>query len=167
MKLSPRFSEKISSFMLFSVGERIFASREKTSPFNHRELWVDLASIDFVGTKSIIERSIMNRDNFIKIRVSADELSAIKHRAEAANMSISSFLRNLALNGKIILYDTENIYRFNQLMRAIGTNINQIAMVVNSEKKVFKGDIDSLRREVEKISEEFHSYVSPLKSQEV
>ena len=36
-----------------------------------------------------------------------------------------------------------------------------------SEKKVFKGDIDSLRREVEKISEEFHSYISPLKSQEV
>ena len=109
----------------------------------------------------------MNRDNFIKIRVSAEEMSAIKHRAEAANMSISSFLRNLALNGKIILYDTENIYRFNQLMRAIGTNINQIAMVVNSEKSVFKGDIDSLRREVEKIAKEFHSYISPLKSQEV
>ena len=109
----------------------------------------------------------MNRDNFIKIRVSADEMSAIKQRAEAANMSISSFLRELALDGKIILYDTENIYRFNQLLRSIGTNINQIAMVVNSEKKVFKGDIDSLRREVEKISNEFHSYISPLKSQEV
>ncbi|MGN0667545.1 MAG: plasmid mobilization protein [Huintestinicola sp.] len=109
----------------------------------------------------------MNRDNFIKIRVSADEMSAIKKRAEAANMNMSSFLRNLALNGKIILYDTENIYRFNQLMRSIGTNINQIAMVVNSEKSVFKGDIDSLRREVEKISEEFHGYISPLKSQEV
>ena len=62
-------------------------------------------------------------------------------------------------NGKIILYDTENIYRFNQLIRSIGTNINQIAMVVNSEKKVFKGDIDSLRKEVEKISNEFHSYI--------
>ncbi len=128
---------------------------------------MDLASIDFVGTKSHSERSFMNRDNFIKIRVSADEMSAIKQRAEAANMSISSFLRNLALNGKIILYDTENIYRFNQHMRSIGTNINQIAMVVNSEKKAFKGDIDSLRREVKKISEEFHSYVSLLKSQEV
>ena len=109
----------------------------------------------------------MNRDNFIKIRVSEDEISAIKQRAEAANMSISSFLRDLALNGKIILYDTENIYRFNQLLRSIGTNINQIAMVVNSEKKVFKGDIDSLRREIEKISEEFHGYISPLKKQEV
>ena len=78
----------------------------------------------------------MNRDNFIKIRVSADEMSAIKHRAEAANMSISSFLRNLALNGKIILYDTENIYRFNQLMRSIGTNINQIAMVIDRKSVV-------------------------------
>ena len=46
----------------------------KTSPFNHRELWVDLASIDFVGTKSVIERSIMNRDDFIKIMVTADEM---------------------------------------------------------------------------------------------
>lgn len=109
----------------------------------------------------------MNRDNFIKIRVSADELSAIKKRAADSDMAVSNFIRDMALNGKVILYDTENIYRFNQLMRAIGTNINQIAMVVNSEKKVFKGDIDSLRREVEKISEEFHSYVSPLKSQEV
>lgn len=109
----------------------------------------------------------MNRDSFIKIRVTKEEMSAIKQRAEAANMSISSFLRELALNSKIILYDTENIYRFNQLMRSIGTNINQIAMVVNSEKSVFKGDIDSLRREVKKISEEFHSYISPLKNQEV
>ncbi len=104
----------------------------------------------------------MNRDNFIKIRVSADELSAIKHRAADSNMSVSNFLRNLAINGKIILYNTENIYRFNQIMRSVGTNINQIAMVVNSEKKVFNGDIDLLRREVEKISEEFHSYISPL-----
>ena len=80
----------------------------------------------------------MNIDNFIKIRVSADEMSAIKQRAEAANMNISSFIRNLALNGKIILYDTEYIYRFNQLMRSIGTNINQITTVVNSENKVFK-----------------------------
>ena len=109
----------------------------------------------------------MNRDNFIKIRVSADELSAIKKKAADSDMTVSNFLRDMALNGKIILYNTENIYRFNQLMRSIGTNINQIAMVVNSEKKVFKGDIDSLRREVEKISEEFHSYISTLKSQEV
>ncbi len=109
----------------------------------------------------------MNRDNFIKIRVSADEMSAIKQRAEAANMNISSFLRDLALNGKIILYDTENIYRFNQLMRSIGTNINQIAMVANSEKSVFRNDIETIRKDIRKLSDEFHSIVSPLKNREV
>lgn len=105
----------------------------------------------------------MNRDIFIKIRVSADEMSAIKQRAKAANMSISGFLRDMALNGKIILYDTENIYRFNQFMRSVGTNINQIAMVANSEKSVFKNDIVSLQKEVGKISEEFQKITAPLK----
>ena len=135
----------------------------KTSPLNHRELWVDLASIDFVGTKSHSERSFMNRDNFIKIRVSADELLAIKKRAADSDMTVSNFLRDMALNGKIILYDTENIYRFNQLMRSIGTNINQIALVINAEKKVYKSDIDALRREVNNLRDEFRKYISPLK----
>lgn len=105
----------------------------------------------------------MNRDIFIKIRVSADEMSAIKQRAKAANMSISGFLRDMALHGKIILYDTENIYRFNLLMRSIGTNINQITAVANSEKSVFGNDIVSLQKEVGKISEEFQKITAPLK----
>ena len=105
----------------------------------------------------------MNRDNYIKIRVSADELLAIKKRAADSDMTVSNFLRDLALNGNVILYDAENIYRFNQLMRSIGTNINQIALVVNVEKKVYKGDIDALRREVNNLRDEFHKYISPLK----
>ncbi len=109
----------------------------------------------------------MNRDTSIKIRVTADEYSAIKQRAESADMNISKFIRTLALNGKIILYDTENIYRFNQLMRSIGTNINQIAMVANSEKSVFRNDIETIRKDVRKLSDEFHSIVSPLSCREL
>lgn len=135
--------------------------------FHRREYSMILASIDFVATKSVTERSIMNRDNFIKIRVTADEMSVIKKRAENAGMNVSKFIRTLVLNGKIILYDTENIYRFNQLMRSVGTNINQIAAVANSEKSVYKNDIDSLRREIEKISADFKSCISPLKSNEI
>ena len=36
----------------------------------------------------------MNRDNFIKIRVSADELSAIKKKAADSDMTVSNFLRD-------------------------------------------------------------------------
>ena len=104
----------------------------------------------------------MNRDNFIKIRVSAEEMSAIRLRAETANMSISSFLRELALNGKIILYDTENIYRFNQLMRAIGTNINQIAMVVNSNSAVYQSDVRELKKQFSELSEKLNEHLKPL-----
>lgn len=163
MRLSPRFSEKISKLYAILCGRKDILIGRKTSPFNHRELWVDLASIDFVGTKSHSERSFMNRDNFIKIRVSANELLAIKKRAADADMTVSNFLRDMALNGNVIPYDTENIYRFNQLMRSIGTNINQIALVVNAEKKVYKGDIDALRREVNNLRDEFHKYILPLK----
>lgn len=109
----------------------------------------------------------MNRDMSIKIRLSSDEYSAIKSRAKTADMNISKFIRTLALNGKVILYDTENIYRFNQLMRSIGANINQIAMVANSEKSFFKTDIDNLRKEVGQLSEKFHSIVSPLSCREL
>ncbi|MBQ8826955.1 MAG: plasmid mobilization relaxosome protein MobC [Oscillospiraceae bacterium] len=109
----------------------------------------------------------MKRDMSIKIRVSPDEYADIKNRAETADMNISKFIRTIALNGKIILYDTENIYRFNQLMRSIGANVNQIAMVVNSEKSVFKVDIENLRKEVKNLSDEFHSIVSPLNCKEI
>lgn len=61
----------------------------------------------------------MNRDNFIKIRVSADELSVIKKRASDSDMTVSSFLRDMALNGKVILYDTENIYIFSKFTRKL------------------------------------------------
>lgn len=105
----------------------------------------------------------MNRDNYIKIRVSADEMSAIKKRAADSDITVSNFLRDMTQNGNVILYDTENIYRFNQLMRSIGTNINQIALVINAEKKVYKSDIDALRREVNNLRDEFQSYISSLK----
>ncbi len=109
----------------------------------------------------------MNKDTSIKIRVTDDEYNAIKQRAKTADMNISKFIRTLALNGKIILYDTENIYRFNQLMRSIGTNINQVAMVANSEKSVFRNDIETIRKDVRKLSDEFHSIVSPLICKEI
>ena len=87
--------------------------------------------------------------------------------SKTAGMTVSRFLRTSAVNSQVVLYNTADIFGLRSEIKKIGNNINQIAMVVNSEKKVFKGDIDSLRREIAKISEEFHSYIYPLKSQEV
>ena len=109
----------------------------------------------------------MNRNTIMKFRATEEEAAEIRRKAAAAGMTVSRFLRTSAVNSQVVLYNTADIFGLRSEIKKIGNNINQIAMVVNSEKKVFKGDIDSLRREVEKISNEFHSYISPLKSQEV
>ena len=109
----------------------------------------------------------MKRDIFIKIRVNADEMAEIKSKAEKAGMKISKYLRTSALACKIILYDTENIYRANQLLRSVGTNINQISTVVNSEKSVYKKDIEDLREQIKILSEIFRKTVSPLTCKEI
>ena len=109
----------------------------------------------------------MNRNTIMKFRATEEEAAEIRRKAAAAGMTVSRFLRTAAVNSQVVLYNTADIFGLRSEIKKIGNNINQIAMVVNSEKKVFKGDIDSLRREVEKISNEFHSYISPLKSQEV
>lgn len=58
---------------------RIFFQPERIARvFNLGELRLILASIDFVTTQSIIYRSFMNLDTFMKINVLSDEMSAIK-----------------------------------------------------------------------------------------
>ena len=109
----------------------------------------------------------MNRTTIMKFRATEEEAAEIRRKAAAAGMTVSRFLRTAAVNSQVVLYNTADIFGLRSDIRRIGNNINQIAMVVNSEKKVFKGDIDSLHREIAKISEEFHSYISPLKSREV
>ena len=109
----------------------------------------------------------MNRNTIMKFRATEEEAAEIRRKAAAAGMTVSRFLRTAAVNSQVVLYNTADVFGIRSEIKKIGNNINQIAMVVNSEKSVFKGDIDSLRREVKKISEEFHSYISPLKNQEV
>ena len=109
----------------------------------------------------------MKRDKFIKVRVSTDELAEIKGKAEKAMMNLSDYVRTSAVKEKIILYDTEHIFRFGQELHAIGNNINQIAMVANSTKSIYRQDIQDLTKQVKEMSEEFRKYIRPLKCEEM
>ena len=109
----------------------------------------------------------MKRDKFIKVRVSADELAEIKGKAEKTMMNLSDYVRTSAVNEKIILYDTEHIFRFEQELHSIGNNINQIAMVANSTKSIYRQDIKDMRDNIRKISDDFKEYIQPLKCEEL
>ena len=104
----------------------------------------------------------MNREKFIKFRVNGEEETKIKERAEKAKMNISTFVRNCALNDKITVCDSAEIYRLNSSLRAIGRNINQIATVANSTSQIYSGDISSLREQFKKISESVLEYTKSV-----
>ena len=87
----------------------------------------------------------MNRNKIIKFRVTEKEEHEIRKRAEKAKMSLSDYLRKSAVMNTITVIDTGELYRLNTSLRRIGVNINQVAAVANSTKKIYSADITSLR----------------------
>lgn len=107
------------------------------------------------------------RDKFLKIRVSEKELFCIKERAKKAGMNISRYVRKCTVDGKIILYDTKDVYGLKSELKAVGRNINQIAVVVNSTGSVFSKDIEDMNAAVITVTEIVKKHLAPLKGIEL
>lgn len=107
------------------------------------------------------------RDKNIKIRVTENELARIKERAAASGMNISGYIRKCAVEGKIILYETRNLFGLKTALKAIGKNINQIAVVVNSTGSVYSKDIEDLKNNMQGIEHMLNEYLTPLTGREL
>ena len=90
----------------------------------------------------------MNRNIIMKFRATEEEAAEIRRKAAAAGMNVSKFLRTAAVNGQVVLYNTADIYGLRSDLRRIGNNINQIAMVANSNKSVYLSDVRELRKQL-------------------
>ena len=77
-----------------------------------------------------------NRTERIFIRVSPTEKKKIEEKAALVNKSVANYLIDLSENSKVI--DTKIIPTLILDIRRVGTNINQIAAVANSQKYVNK-----------------------------
>ena len=104
----------------------------------------------------------MNRTVIMKFRATEEEAAEIRRKAAAAGMNVSRFLRTSAVKSQVVLYNTADIYGLRSDLRRIGNNINQIAMVVNSNKEAFYGDIVSLKKQLSELSEKLNEYLKPL-----
>lgn len=104
----------------------------------------------------------MNRNVVMKFRATEEEAAEIRRKAAAAGMNVSRFLRTAAVNGQVVLYNTNDLYGLRSDLRRIGNNINQIAMVVNSNKEAFYGDIVSLKKQLFELSEKLNEHLKPL-----
>ena len=80
-------------------------------------------------------------------RIGNDDLEKIKQRAESINLSTSEFIRQAALNGFIVQYNTVELNRLIWEVNKIGVNINQIVKICNEAKFVSPKAIERLHNE--------------------
>ena len=104
----------------------------------------------------------MNRTTIMKFRATEEEAAEIRRKANAAGMTVSRFLRTAAVNSQVVLYNTADIYGLRSDLRRIGTNINQIAMVANSNKSVYLSDVRELQKQLNEMNRSIAEHLKPL-----
>lgn len=94
----------------------------------------------------------------LKFRVNEEERKFIEKKAEVAGCkNVSSYLRKMAITGQIIKYDSLTLKDLQRRVINIQSNINQIALQVNSTKNVYADDIKEVQ---EKVGEIWRSLIS-------
>lgn len=104
----------------------------------------------------------MNRTKVMKFRATEEEASEIRRKAAAAGMTVSRFLRTSAVNSQVVLYNTADLFGLRSEIKKIGNNINQIAMVANSNKSVYLSDVRELRKQFNEMSGSIAEHLKPL-----
>ncbi|MGN0666555.1 MAG: plasmid mobilization protein [Huintestinicola sp.] len=104
----------------------------------------------------------MNRTTIMKFRATEEEASEIRRKAAAAGMTVSRFLRTSAVNSQVVLYNTADVFGLRSELKRIGNNINQIAMVVNSNNSVYRNDVRDLKKQFSELSEKLNEHLKPL-----
>lgn len=96
----------------------------------------------------------------VYLRVTPSELNELQKKAKQAHMSISSYIIHLSENKKIIV--SENIPRLLVEVTRIGTNINQIAHIGNSQKYVNKQQLDEIANLLEDVKSIMQKILSEI-----
>lgn len=80
-------------------------------------------------------------------RVTEEEYAQIQARmALVGTGNLSAFLRKLALDGRIVLLDMDEIKTLVSFMRRTSANVNQIAKRVNSTGRVYENDLTEVQK---------------------
>lgn len=96
----------------------------------------------------------------INFRISLEEKKKLQAKAKQAHMSISSYIIALSENKKITV--AENIPELLLEITRIGTNINQIAHIGNSQKYANKQQLDEVLNLLEDIESIMQKILSEI-----
>ena len=103
------------------------------------------------------------RDLYLKVRVSQEEMNAIKKKFHNSGMdTLSGFVRAMIFEGYIIQMDGNELRQIHKLASNIANNINQIAVRVNSTGKIYEDDIEQIKKGVDKLWQPLRYFQSQI-----
>lgn len=95
------------------------------------------------------------RKNQLKIYLNDEEKEVFEEKMKLANCkTMAHFLRKCVLEKEIYVVDLEPFRDLQWLLSNATNNINQIAKATNMTGVIYKSDIDFMKKEIEKISNE-------------
>ena len=115
-------------------------------------------TVERTDTESLELRTVTMR-----FRVSSEEKEFIEKKAQLSGCkNVSSYLRKIAITGRIINYSADDFKSLRRDIAGIKNNINQIAVRVNATNKIYSDDIKELQDKADKIWQQLQSIQSML-----
>ena len=92
------------------------------------------------------------RDQQLHFRVSKPELERIRYKMESSGiLSISSYLRKMALDGYCLHLDLPQQRRMANHLQMCSNNLNQYAKRANESGKIYATDMEDLRQRLDEL----------------
>ena len=93
------------------------------------------------------------RDKEFKLRLTEEEHSHLAVQAQKAGLTRAQFLRNVVMGIQLRARPPDTYYQLLKEINAIGTNINQIAHIANSERTINNDKLDKVMNLLDAIME--------------
>ena len=91
-----------------------------------------------------------------------DEWEDLEEKAAMLSMKTGTFIKRMALDGKVTYYNAKNVAPIMNALRIIGNNINQIAKKANETNSIYAEDIEKIRKENYLLCHTLNQFLSTL-----
>lgn len=101
------------------------------------------------------------------IYFSDEEMAVIQRKAKKAKMNITKYIRKMAVDGSITIYDLKDAHNLIYEINKIGVNVNQLAKKANEINNIYKVDIEMMKQEYENLCHMLNQFLLKLPSTKV
>lgn len=92
------------------------------------------------------------RDRVLSIRLTDEELDAIKTRMKmAGSKNTADFILTCVCSNTINVVDTKPLMAVKTELSRIGNNVNQVAKVANTSQSIYYNDVLALKRQIDDV----------------